>query len=104
LLLEINMAATAKVFKNGNSSALRLPAELGFKPGDQIELVSANDGSIVLRKRRVGLGHLVDALQSLPRDFMQGGRDDAPPQERDWAAFDWPPEALAPKKRTKGKK
>ena len=82
------MNATAKVFKNGNSSAVRLPAELGFKPGDQIELVSANDGSVVLRKRNAGLGGLVEALWALPDDFMEGGRDDSPPQERDWDAME----------------
>lgn len=31
-----------KVFKSGNSMALRLPAELGFQPGTEMELTSEN--------------------------------------------------------------
>ncbi len=86
------MTSTAKVFKNGNSSAVRLPAEFGLKPGDEMVITKVSSGMFTLVPKRKGLGHLVEILQSLPDDFMAEGRDNAPPQERDWAAFDWPPE------------
>ncbi len=82
------MTTTAKVFKNGNSTAVRIPAAFGLKPGDEMELIAANDGSVVMRKRTPGLGGLVEALWGLPDDFMEGGRDDTPPQERDWDAIE----------------
>ena len=38
---------TAKVFKSGNSVALRLPKALGFKEGDLMKVCEDGDGLIV---------------------------------------------------------
>lgn len=71
----------ARVFQSGNSQAVRLPKEFRFK-SDQVEILRRGD-EVVLRERPVGGESVFDALASLPDDFMAGGRDDVPPQERE---------------------
>ena len=71
----------ARVFQSGNSQAVRLPKEFRFNT-EQVEIFrQGND--IVLRERPNNAAAIFDALASLPADFMQAGRDDTPPQERE---------------------
>lgn len=71
----------ARVFQSGNSQAVRLPKEFRFH-AEQVEIFrQGND--IVLREHSASAAAIFDALASLPTDFMQDGRDDAPPQERE---------------------
>lgn len=71
----------ARVFQSGNSQAVRLPKEFRFR-SEQVEIFrQGND--IVLRERPASAGAIFDALASLPADFMQDGRSDTPPQERE---------------------
>lgn len=71
----------AKVFKSGNSQAVRLPKEFRFEV-DQVEIFRRGD-EIVLRERPASAAAIFDTLASLPEDFMAEGRVDAPPQERE---------------------
>lgn len=71
---------TAKVFKSGNSQAIRLPKEYRFAGGD-IEIYRRGD-EIVLREKRRGLGRAFELLASLPDDFMVEGRGNLPSQKR----------------------
>ena len=71
----------ARVFQSGNSQAVRLPKEFRFN-AEQVEIFrQGND--IVLRERPTSATAIFDALASLPADFMQAGRTDTPPQERE---------------------
>ena len=71
----------ARVFQSGNSQAVRLPKEFRFN-AEQVEIFrQGND--IVLRERPTNAVAIFDALASLPADFMQAGRADTPPQERE---------------------
>jgi antitoxin VapB len=71
----------ARIFQSGNSQAVRLPKEFRFDT-DQVEIFrQGND--IVLRQVPVSGAAVFDLLGSLPADFMAGGRQDAPPQERE---------------------
>lgn len=73
--------ATAKVFKSGNSQAVRLPKEFRL---DETEVeIFARDDEIVLKRRRHSLAEAFHLLASLPRDFMDEGRRDPPPQRRE---------------------
>ena len=72
---------TARVFQSGNSQAVRLPKEFRFR-SDQVEIFRQGD-DIVLRERPASAAAIFDALASLPADFMQDGRSDAAPQERE---------------------
>ncbi|MGH6636059.1 MAG: antitoxin [Gammaproteobacteria bacterium] len=72
---------TAKIFKSGNSQAVRLPKEFQFDV-DEVEIYR-RDEEVVLRKKPRDLGAAFELLTRLPADFMQDGRDDTPPQPRE---------------------
>jgi antitoxin VapB len=73
--------ATARVFRSGNSQAVRLPKEFRLK-GHEVEIFRRGD-EIVLRERGKGLARAFEILANLPDDFLQEGRGDTPPQERE---------------------
>ena len=72
--------AVAKVFKSGNSQAVRLPKEFRFG-GDEVEIFRRGD-EVVLREKPRNLLRVLDTLASFPDDFMED-RGDAPPQARE---------------------
>lgn len=72
---------TAKVFKSGNSQAIRLPKEFRFDT-KEVEIFRRGD-EVVLRERPRTGREVFEILASLPDDFMTDGRDDAPPQARE---------------------
>ena len=73
--------AYARIFKSGNSQAVRLPKEFRFEV-DQVEIFRRGD-EIVLRERPASANDIFDVLASLPEDFMAEGRPDAAPQQRE---------------------
>ena len=72
---------TAKIFKNGNSQAVRLPKEYQFD-SSEIEIFRRGD-EVVLRKKNSDLTSVFKLLTSLSDDFMENGRDQPPKQERE---------------------
>jgi len=72
---------TARVFKSGNSQAVRLPKEFRVQ-GNELEIFRRGD-EIVLREPSQGLSRAFEILAGLPDDFMADGRNDTPPQSRD---------------------
>lgn len=71
-----------KVFKSGNSQAVRLP--VGFQvSSDEVEIFKRND-EIVIRERPKNLAKAFELLTQFPDDFFEEGRDDALPQEREF--------------------
>ena len=70
---------TAKVFRSGNSQAVRIPAEFQFDT-DEVEIFRRDD-ELVLRKKAQSLEQASHLLGSLPADFLVE-RNDEPPQER----------------------
>ena len=70
----------AKVFKSGNSQAVRLPKEF------QLDVTEVNifrkDGDIVLRPTKRSLVGALEVFAQLSGDFMVDGRDLSPLQER----------------------
>jgi len=79
--LEDQLMTLARVFQSGNSQAVRLPKEFRFDV-DEVEIFRRGD-EIVLRATSPNGAAIFDTLNKLPADFMQDGRDDTPPQERD---------------------
>lgn len=73
--------AIAKVFKSGNSQAVRIPREFQFNT-DEVEIERRGD-EIVLRLPVRNLKSAFDALGALPEDFLAEGRQDGPPQTRE---------------------
>jgi antitoxin VapB len=72
---------TTKVFKSGNSQAVRLPKEFQFDV-TELEIFRRGD-EVVLRKKSQNLARAYELLTSLPDDFMEDDRKDAPPQRRE---------------------
>ncbi len=73
---------TTRVFKSGNSQAVRIPKEFQFDV-NELEIFQRGD-EVILRKKRDNLSDVVDIFAAFSDDFMQEGRDDPPPQERDF--------------------
>jgi len=73
--------STAKVFKSGNSQAVRLPKEFQFDT-KEVEIFRRGD-EVVLRPRIKTLADALSILAKLSPDFMEDGRDQGPPQERE---------------------
>ena len=71
----------ARVFKSGNSQAVRLPKE--FRLNVDKVLIFRRGDEIVLREQPVSAEAIFDSLQTFPDDFMADGREDAAPQERE---------------------
>lgn len=75
--------ATARVFKSGNSQALRLPKAFRLK-GPEVEISRRGD-EIVLReipKKRRGLAEALDILASMPDDAFENIKDARAPEKR----------------------
>jgi len=73
--------ATARVFKSGNSQAIRLPKEFRVD-ASEVEIFRRGD-EIVLREKKRTAADILQIFESFSDDFMADGRDDAPPQERE---------------------
>jgi antitoxin VapB len=71
--------ATARIFKSGNSQAVRLPREFRMN-GPEVEIFKRGD-EIVLREKRQGLTELLELFAQLPEEIEQ--RDQPPMQERE---------------------
>jgi antitoxin VapB len=69
-----------RVFKSGNSQAVRLPKEFQLDV-DEVEIFRRGD-EIVLRKAPANLAPAFTLLTSLSKDFMAGGRRQPAAQRR----------------------
>ncbi len=69
--------ATAKVFRSGNSQAVRLPKKFRLT-SDEVEILRRGD-EIVLREKRQDLTRAFKLLCDLP----DVDREDPPPKERE---------------------
>ncbi len=70
----------AKVFKSGNSQAIRLPKEFRLKV-TEVELIRQGDDIIIRQPRKLTPMDAYNALRSMPDDFFADGRKDPPPEE-----------------------
>jgi len=73
--------STARIFKSGNSQAVRLPKQFRFHVSE-VEIFRRGD-EVVLREPRRNLGRAFDILATMPEDYMSEGRQDQVPQKRD---------------------
>ena len=74
--------ATAKLFKNGQSQAVRLPKEYRFN-GDKVNINRVGDAVILLPADHPWSG-FSESLSMFSDDFLSDGRpDQGPPQERE---------------------
>jgi antitoxin VapB len=77
------MTKRAKLFRNGRSQAVRLPAQYRFEGSEVYVRRDPQTGDVILSRRPESwqeLFHLLDSLE-IPEDFLTE-RDDRPPQKR----------------------
>lgn len=74
---------TTRLFKNGNSQAVRIPAELAF-PSSDMELVIERVGDeLRIRPAQRRMGNVMKALASFSPSFMSAGRGEQEQAERE---------------------
>lgn len=67
-----------RVFKNGNSQAVRIPKEYRFTV-DEVEIIRVDDG-LLLRPARKGLGRVFELLAGLSDEVLDERRQPPLPQ------------------------
>ena len=72
--------STAKVFRSGNSQAVRLPKQFRLK-SKEVEIFRRGN-ELILREKPENLAHAFDLLAGLPDDFEVPGRQADLPQKR----------------------
>lgn len=66
------MTAIAKIFKNGQSQAVRLPKEFRFENQEELFVKKVEDGIILLPKNDKSVwDNMFDKLDEFSDDFMQ---------------------------------
>ena len=72
-----------KIFRNGNSQAVRIPAELSYERTD-VEMVIERIGEeLRIRPARPSLAGLMDRFARFSPEFMTQGRGEQSQKERD---------------------
>ena len=72
--------STARVFRSGNSQAVRLPKQFRLK-SEEVEIFRRGD-EIVLREKDGNLVRAFELLAGLPDDIELAGREKDRPQKR----------------------
>lgn len=72
---------TTRIFRSGNSQAVRLPKEFRFDD-DEVEIFRRGE-EVVLRRKPRNLAAVFEVLAKFPEDFLAAGRRDEIPQERE---------------------
>ena len=76
------MTRTAKLFRNGRSQAVRLPAEFRFEGTEVFIKRNPKTGDVVLSRRPESWDSFFELAKSgVPEDFLSD-RGDRPPQKR----------------------
>ncbi|HLB89967.1 MAG TPA: type II toxin-antitoxin system VapB family antitoxin [Terriglobales bacterium] len=78
------MPHTAKLFRNGRSQAVRLPAEYRFEGSEVYIRRDSATGDVILSRRPESWQDFFELMKTIdvPEDFM-ADRGDVPPQKRD---------------------
>jgi antitoxin VapB len=74
---------TTRLFKNGNSQAVRIPADLAYERTDIPLEIERKGDEIIIRPARQTLKDVLEKFASFSDDFMSEGRGDHEQIERD---------------------
>jgi antitoxin VapB len=74
---------TTKVFRNGNSQAVRIPADMAYERTDLELEIERNGDEIRIRPARRSLSGVLAKFARFSPDFMAEGRGDEEQAERD---------------------
>lgn len=67
------MPVTSRTFRSGNSDAVRLPKEISFGPGVDVEIERKGD-VVTMRPKRPSIQEMMDKLDALPKPSHIGKR------------------------------
>lgn len=82
-----------RVFKSGNSLAVRIPKELAIAEASQeVEIERVGNTLVVRPVERKTLAGIGDIFAMFSPDFMAEGREFHEEHERDWSGFGGTPE------------
>ena len=74
---------TTKIFRNGNSQALRIPAELAYNAWDMEFIIEREGDELRIRPAPRRMGDVLAKLARFSPDFMAEGRGQNEQAERD---------------------
>ena len=74
---------TTRAFKNGNSQAVRIPADIAYERMDMDLEIERNGDEIRIRPARRSLSGVLTKFARFSTDFMAEGRGDQEQAERD---------------------
>ena len=75
-----------RIFKSGNSLAVRIPKELQFEDSTQeVEIERKGDTLVIRPITQRSLAKVMDAFAAFPADFMAEGREFHEQGEREWS-------------------
>lgn len=78
-----------RVFKSGNSLAVRIPKELAIAEAAQdVEIERVGNTLVVRPVAQQTLAGIGDIFAMFSADFMAGGREFHEERERDWSGVD----------------
>lgn len=66
--------ANTKIFKNGNSQAIRIPAELAYNSWDIDLIIERQGDELRIRPAQRRMGDVLGKLAQFSSDFMSEGR------------------------------
>ena len=75
------MTVISRTFRSGNSDAVRLPKEISFGPGVEVEIERKGD-VVTISPKRKSVKEMLAKLRSLPKPSMVGVREEVEIPER----------------------
>ena len=77
--------SNSRVFKSGNSQAVRIPSELAYDDvGQEVEVERKGDTLVIRPIYRKKLTGITEVFAMFSPDFMADGREFHEQEERDW--------------------
>jgi antitoxin VapB len=83
-MLDLVRKPRTRVFKSGNSLAVRLPKEIAFEDNTEVEIERKGDTVMIRPVVRKKLTGIADTFSKFSNSFMAQGREFHEEQERDW--------------------
>ncbi len=80
--LEAEDQVITKIFRNGNSQAVRIPAELAFKDWKMELVIERHGDELRIRPAQRRMGNVLEKFARFSSDFMANGRGDNQEDER----------------------
>ena len=81
-------AIISRTFRSGNSEAVRLPKDIGFGPGTEVEIVRDGD-TVTIRRHRQSIAQMVENLRKLPKSPVKWEREPIEFPDREGIEKDW---------------